>query len=59
MEKFIKLSEKKITTRIVDLDETTIETWEPNPSENDPKKEFIIHNDVTYFLTSKKVKPNK
>lgn len=59
MEKFIKFTEKKITTKYIDIDETITETWEPNPSENDPKKEFIIHDFVTYYLSLKKTKSNK
>jgi hypothetical protein len=59
MEKFIKFTEKKITTRIIKEDETIIETWESNPSENDPKKEFLTHNNISYYLTSRKNKPSK
>ena len=59
MEKFIKFTEKKITTRIVKEDETIIETWESNPSENDPRKEYIVHNNVSYYLSSRKNKQNK
>lgn len=59
MEKFIKFTEKKITTRIVKEDETIIETWESTPSENDPRKEYIVHNNISYYLVSRKNKQNK
>ena len=59
MEKYIRFSEKKIVTRIVKEDETIIETWEPYPSENDPRKEYIKHEGISYYLTSRKTKQSK
>lgn len=56
MERTIKFSDKKIITKIQKDDKILTETWEPNPSENDPKKQFIIHDNVTYYLTSQKEK---
>ena len=52
----IKITEKKITTTTEKNDEIIIETWEPYPPDNDPKKEFIKYDNQTYYLTSKKTK---
>ena len=59
MEKYIRFFEKRIVTRIVTEEETIIETWEPYPSENDPRKEYLMHEGLSYYLTSRKTKQNK
>jgi hypothetical protein len=56
MENTIKFQEKKIITKIQTEDKIIIETWEPNPSETLPKKQFIIHDNMTYYLISQKEK---
>ena len=56
MEKTVKFLEKKIITKTHFEEFVLVEQWEPNPGDNDPKKEFIIHDNVTYYLKSRKEK---
>jgi hypothetical protein len=56
MENTIKISDKKIITTKKVGELTIVEQWEPYPGENDPKNEFIIYKDLTYYLTSRKEK---
>jgi hypothetical protein len=56
MEKTIKFMDKKIITKTQYEDRVLIETWEAYPNENDPKKEYITHNNLSYYLKSRKEK---
>ena len=56
MEKTIKFLDKKIVTKTHFEEFVLVEQWEPNPGDNDPKKEFISHDNLTYYLKSRKEK---